>query len=126
MHGVPVDLPISRFVGCTLDQISIGEHQLLFHFSGEGGLGGGSISVEGGWELRDSEGTVIDSAREHAERADYRIHVIISRTVSRFTIDAPRSFTVFFDSQHRLTVYDDSDRYETFSVIPRGETGVHI
>ncbi len=126
MHGVPVDLPISRFVSCTLDQVCIGEHQLQFHFSGEGGLGGGSISVEGGWEMRDSGDTVVDSSLEHSERADYRIHVIISLTASRFTIDAPHSFTLFFDSGHRLTVYDDSDRYETFSVIPRGEAGVYI
>ena len=126
MHGVPVDLPISRFVSCTLDQVCIGEHQLQFHFSGEGGLGGGSISVEGGWGMRDSGDTVVDSSLEHSERADYRIHVIISRTASRFTIDAPHSFTLFFDSGHRFTIYDDSDRYETFSVIPRGEAGVYI
>src|SRR5205807_10427757 len=105
MHGVPVDLPISRFVGCTLDQICIGEHLLQFHLSGEGGLGGGSISVEGCWELRNSGDTLVDSAQEHAERPAYHIHLIISHIVSRFPIDASPSFTLSFDPGPRLTVY---------------------
>jgi hypothetical protein len=126
MHGVPVDLPLARFVGCTLDQICIGEHQLQFHFSGERGVGRGSISVEGSWELRDSKDTLVDSAQEHAERADYRVHVIISRTVSSFSIDVPRSFQLVFNSGHRLTIYDDSEHYESFSVNPAGEAGVYI
>jgi hypothetical protein len=126
MHGVPINLPISCFVSCTLDQVCIGEHQLQFHFSGERGLGGGRISVEGGWELRDSGNTVVDSAREHAERADYRIHLIISRTVCSFTIDAPHSFQLVFDSGHRLTIWDDNEHYESFSVYPAGEASVHI
>jgi hypothetical protein len=126
MHGVPVDLPLTRFVGCTLDQICIGQFQLQFHFSGERGTGGGSISVEGGWDLHDSASSVIDSAMKHFERKQYTLHVLLGRTVSSFSIDAPHSFQLVFDSGHRLTIYDDKEHYETFSVNPAGEAGVYI
>ena len=126
MHGVPADLPLAFLVGCTLDQIGVGQFQLQFHFSGEGGYGGGRVSVEGHWELHDAKGAIVDTAMEHFDRKHYTIHVILGRTVSKFTIDPPRSFTLFFDSGHRLTVYDDDPHYETFSVTPAGEQGVYV
>ena len=41
--------------------------------------------------------------------------------VIRGVIDPPRSFTLFFDSGHALTVFDGSDQYE--SVLIRLESG---
>ena len=126
MHGVPANLPLATFIGCTLDQVCIGQHQLQFHFSGERGAGGGRISVEGGWQLQDAAGAELDGFQEHLDRQHYRIHLVLGRTVSDFSIDAPRSFQLVFDSGHRLTVYDDSERYESFSVTPRGEESVYV
>ena len=125
MHGVPADLPLAAFVGFTLDQICLGQFQVQFHFGGEPGITA-RISVEGGWELRDSSGTEIDHDQEHFDRRDYRLHVLLGRTVSSFTIDAPRSFELAFDSGHRLTVYDDNQHYETFSVHPPGGAEVYV
>ena len=126
MHGVPADLPLAHFVHCSLIQIGIGQFQLQFHFSGEGGVGGGSISVEGGWELRDATGVPIDHAQEHFEHEHYTLHVLLGHSISDLSIDAPRSFQLVFDSGHRLTIYDDNEHYETFSVNPAGQAGVYI
>lgn len=126
MHGVPADLPLQRFVGCTLVQICIGQHELQFHFSGERGYGGGTIQVEGGWELYDSAAVLIDSKRDHFDREHYTVHVVLGSTVSSFSINAPHSCQLVFDNGHRLTIYDDNDHYETFSVCPAGEAGVYI
>jgi hypothetical protein len=98
-----------------LDQICLGQFKFQFHFSGEPGVTA-RISVEGGWELRDSSDTALDQDQEHSERQHYKLHVLLVRTVSSFTIDAPRSFQLVFDSGHRLIVYDDNEHYETFSV----------
>ena len=125
MHGVPADLPLESFVGFTLDHIGIGQFQIQFHFSGEPGVSS-RISVEGGWELRDSTGMEIDHDQEHFDRQQYKLHFILGRTVSSFSIDAPRSFQLVFDSGHRLTVYDDNERYETFSVHPAGGADVYV
>ena len=55
MYGVPVDLDLSFLHGAELIQVCLGQHQLQFHFHPVG-----SISVEGGWELRDAAGVRID------------------------------------------------------------------
>jgi hypothetical protein len=111
MYGVPSDLPLGRFVGFDLNQIALGQFQLQFHFAGAG-----SISAESRWELRGPSGDMVDAACEHTERDCYRVHQVIDVPVVRFCIDAPRSFTLFFSSGHALSIFDDSEQYESFSV----------
>ena len=125
MHGVPVDLPLAAFVGFTLDQICLGQFQIQFHFGGEPGVAA-RILVEGGWELHDSSGSELDHDQEHFDRQHYKLHVLLGRTVSSFTIDAPRSFQLVFDSGHSLTVYDDNTHYETFSVHVPGGPEIYV
>ena len=116
MHGVPSDLPLAPFIGRECNQIALGRFQIQFHFSGTG-----SIYAESRWELRGPTGDLIDSACEHVERETYRIHLIIDVPVVRFAIDPPLCFTLFFESGHALTIFDDSDRYESFSLGLEGE-----
>ncbi len=111
MRGVPANLPLQPFVGQTLIQVSLGEFQLQFHFHEAG-----CISVEGNWQLVDSSGRVVDHAMENKEREVYRVHLLLGMSVSTYTIDPPKSFSLLFSSGHTLTVFDDSDRYESFSV----------
>jgi hypothetical protein len=82
--------------------------------------------VEGGWELRAPDNRLLDSAQEHVDRESYCLHVIIGDTVSRFTIDAPHSFTLFFASGHSLSIFDDSSQYESFSVRIPGEPDIYV
>ena len=96
-----------------------GQFQIQFHFSGEG-----SIFVESRWELRDSTGAILDGACAHTTRESYRVHKIIDVKVARYTIDSPRSCTLYFESGHALTIFDDSEKYESFSV--QLETGASI
>lgn len=67
-------------------------------------------------ELRDPSGAVVDSEQEPSERDVYRIHRILDLSVVAFAIDAPRSFTLVFEPAFRLTVFDDSEQYESFSI----------
>jgi hypothetical protein len=111
MYGVPPDLPLTDFVGKDCNQVALGRFQVQFHFAGAG-----SIYAESRWELRGPAGEIVDSASEHSERDCYRIHKIIDVPVVRFVIDAPSSFTLFFESGYALTIFDDSTQYESFSV----------
>jgi hypothetical protein len=114
MYGVPADLDLSRFKGATLIQLGIGEFQVQFHFQPEC-----CISAEGKWELRDSAGVLIDEAVEtNAERGAYRLHLILGKSVESYSISAPDSFSLRFESGHTLTVFDDSKQYESFSIQP--------
>ena len=121
MYGVPRDLDLSRFVGATLIQLCLGEFQVSFHFQTAGG--GGSegmldVSVVGRWELRDEADRIVDSAGPNSEREAYRLHRLLGHAVVGTEVDAPRSFALRFAGGEELRVFDDSDKYESFSIQP--------
>ncbi len=113
MYGVPADLPLQRFVGDFLCQVCVGMDGIHFRFGQSG-----TISVQGRWELTDSDGKVIDRACDHSERDAYRVHVIFNEDVAEYSIDPPKSFSLTFASGHRLSVYDDTPQYESFQIWP--------
>lgn len=113
MYGVPENLDLSHFIGKKLVQIPIGEFQIQFHFSPFG-----KISVEGGWELVDLKGSVVDQYMENASRSAYHVHRLLGQDVAAFEIDAPRSFSLTFTNGLVLRVFDDSAAYESFSIQP--------
>ena len=115
MHGVPANLDLTAFHGAPLEQIALGEHQIQFRFGAERRT---EIGVEGHWELRGPDGALLDQQMETREREVYRIHVLLSRTVTDSHVNAPRSFALTFDSGHVLRVFDDSTHYESFSIQP--------
>jgi hypothetical protein len=121
MYGVPKDLRLDRLVGREFNFIGLGRFQMQFHISSLV-----AIHVEGRWELRDASEALVDSEQEHAERTAYHIHCIIDVPVTRFTLDAPRSCSLFFESGHKLTIFDDSDQYESFSVHFTGEPSIYV
>lgn len=66
MHGVPEDLGLRHLLGACLTQVCIGKYQLQFHFSA-----GENLLVEGGWQLRDAAGVLLDQGirDDSSERA---------------------------------------------------------
>jgi hypothetical protein len=118
MYGVPKDLPLQRFIGDSICQVALGSHGVHFNFNKAG-----SINVDGGkWQIHDSSGTIVDESIDDdavpSTRQHYRVHVILDSDVTKFEIDAPHSFSLVFSSGHRLTIYDDSPQYESFSIQP--------
>jgi hypothetical protein len=113
MYGVPSDLDLRRFQGDSLIQIALGEWQIQFRFQS-----GTNISVEGHWELKNSSGVLMDKAMENAKRENYKIHCLLGRTVLETMLEAPTSFTLVFDNGMSLTIFDDSEQYESFSIQP--------
>ena len=94
----------------------MGRFQLEFRF-----YNAGRITVEGRWELRDPTGAIVDQSSWDTEeqvlaRDMYRIHKIIDVPVSRYSIDTPRSFTLFFENGYALTIYVDPTGSESFDV----------
>jgi hypothetical protein len=115
MYGVPVDLPLERFIGDALFQICIGRDGLHFVFGRSG-----TISVGGRWELTNASGTMIDCSCETGEREAYRVHTILNQDVANSRIDPPHSFSLTFSKGHRLTVFDDSQQFESCAIEPGG------
>jgi hypothetical protein len=121
MHGVPSDLPLNPFVGREFNQVALGRFQTQFHCSGTG-----SIYVEGRWELRDAGGELIDGWVEHDKRDAYRLHAVIDVPIVGFEVDPPRSFTIVFESGHRLSVFDETPQYEAFSLHLHGQPPMYV
>jgi len=115
MYGVPPDLPLDRFVGRECSLIGIGRFEIRFLFPDAG-----DIYVQGGWEIRDGSGGIVDRSLEHAARNCYRAHVILDSPVQRFVVEPPSSFTLYFENGFSLTIFDDSEQFESFSIQPDG------
>jgi hypothetical protein len=118
VHGVPATLDLTGFHGATLIQIGVAEHTLHFVFQPPLPKPLHYIMVEGSWEVRDSDGAILDQVQEHASRHVYRIHKLLGHDVVGSVVNAPGSFTLRFDSGHQLQVFDDSRQYESFSIQP--------
>ncbi len=117
MYGVPEQLDLAPFVGTTLDCIGLGKYQIQFFFSGDPRTKKNcGVTVEGYWEARDAQSAVIDKAAENDDRDVYRIHRLLSRTVTRTKVNPPESFTLVFDNGWTLTFFDNSSQYESCHV----------
>lgn len=115
MYSVPQNLNLDFLHGAELIQVCLGLHQLQFHF-----YPAGSISVEGGWELRDHAGERIDGRVDRPDRPPYMLHRLLGNRVAGYEVFAPEWFAIRFDSGAVLRVFDDSTQYESFQIEPGG------
>ena len=113
MYGVPPDLDLSFLIGAEVIQVCLGVYQVQLHFHPAA-----SLSIEGGWELRDAAGARIDRRHEGAERPPYQLHRLLGRGVKRVVISAPDWIELHFDGGYTLRVLDDSSDYESFQIQP--------
>jgi hypothetical protein len=114
MYGVPANLDLSRFKNSTLVELGVGQFQMAFIFDPSV-----DILVQGLWQLHDSTGILIDEGagdKSASERDPIRLHAIIGKEVTSSSVNAPASFSLYFDSGHVLTVFDNSSHYESFSI----------
>jgi hypothetical protein len=116
MFGVPADLDLSQLKGDYLTAIQLGQWDLQFGFGS-----GVRICVQGDWQLRDASGKLIDQDVDPpSSREFYRVHLLLQKTVTNFTVNPPRSFTLYFDDGLSLTLFDSSQQFESFQIWPMG------
>src|SRR5579859_1603218 len=125
MYGVPADLPLDCFVDAMLERICLGIHIIHFDFRSLGlpfYAPGSEISVEGKWELKTNTGEIVDSSQRDwkipRDREFYKIHKILGESVTSYEIHPPTHFVLYFKNGFSLTIYDDSEKYESFSIMP--------
>ena len=126
MYGVPEQLDLAAFIGATLDYVGVGKHQVQFVFSGEPRTEKDRVvTAEGYWEMLDGQSVVIDKATKDDNRDCYRIHRLLSHTVTETKVNPPESFMLVFDNGWALTFVDDSSHYETCHIFS-GDGETHI
>ncbi len=113
MFGVPSNLDLKHLIGVECTQICLGLHQVQVHFTKAV-----SLSIEGRWELRDSNGEILDQGKNLKQQECMLLHVIVGRTVVDTRIAAAKSITIVFDNRLVLEVFDSSHEFESFQIQP--------
>jgi hypothetical protein len=115
MNGGPANLDLRFLLDATLVQVCIGPWDVQFHFHPAG-----SIFVQGGWELRDHRGVIVDRSSEvqAAEREPFLVHRLLGLRVASTEVSAPPWLALRFDGGQELRIFDDSDQFESFQIQP--------
>jgi hypothetical protein len=128
MYGVPTDLDLSVFQGAKLTQLRILAGGMVY-FEFDDLAPQGEIGVEGRWLIQAADGRRVESTREgeviESPAGDLRggaalLLRVVGRVVTAWRVEPPTSFTLVLDDGSTLTVFDDSDRLESFCIYPLG------
>lgn len=107
MHGLPNNLDLSFFVGKELIQACFGEHNLVLHFAGEISVG---VTSEVGVG---SPGGACETAEDFRLLAA-PILALLGQSVVAARREGEGTLCLRFAGRVELTLFDDSDEYESY------------
>jgi hypothetical protein len=110
MYGLPDDLDLSFFVGTTLIQLGMGEHQIAFALHPDVGL-----SVESTMRLTNPEGETVTIDEDYRVTAGVLLP-LISHDVQRATRTASGALRLEWSNGAALEIDDDSEHYESYTI----------
>ena len=111
MYGVPESMDLRPLHGAELTHVGLGEYQVQLNFHPAGYL-----SIEGWWELRAADGTVIDRSEPAPRGNPYHFHRLLGQKVTGSELSPPDWLALRFERGEVLRVYDDKPNYESFTV----------
>lgn len=111
MYGLAKDTDLAAFVGCELEVVSIGLHQVNLIFDGLRQIG---ISIEGGYAVSDSHGeqTRYSAARDGASS----LAALLGVKVEDARVEAHGTTALLFADGSAITVYDSESHYESYQI----------
>lgn len=115
MFGVAEDLDLSGLVDKTLHGISVGAQQLELAFDDDW-----SVFLQGPWQLEASTGQVTEGTRENLLLTVDNLKPLVGGIVEFAAPMPPNRITLEFGMRGRLTLIDDSELVESFSIEPIG------
>lgn len=110
MYGLPEDLDLSFFVGTTLIQLGMGEHQIAFVLHPDVRL-----SVGSRMRLTDPEGETVTIDEDYRETAGVLLP-LISHEVERASRTPSGALRMEWSHGAALEVDDDSDQFESYTI----------
>jgi hypothetical protein len=122
VYGVPPDLNLEPFVGARLINIGLGLSNTLFVFEVKP-LEYAEINTEGCWEVVNQSGRVVSiRSREDGSRDEAGVTLqltdLLGRRVITTALSPPESLDLHLTGDVRLRFYDDSDQFESMTIIP--------
>lgn len=100
MTGIPADLDLSSLVNAEVERVCLGAWQIEIQFNS-----GASITMNGGWDLSDDTGQIIDQSSDVVRERPFQLHRLLQRIVTKTEIDSPLSLTLHFTWGLVLRVY---------------------
>lgn len=135
MYGFPADLDLDFLAAKELTLVSFDQYSLYLTLTTvvPGGTGASSgsgiddwkhlaanpdaqLQLSGGWCLRDDEGKLLDERTEHGKREVFRLHPLLGCAVDRCELISSTQCDIVFSAGFRLSIFDDSKEYETFTI----------
>jgi hypothetical protein len=110
MYGLPDDLDLSFFVGTSLIQLGMGEHQIIFVLHPDVRL-----SVGSRMRLANLDGDVVAIDEDYRETAGVLLP-LISHDVQSASRTSSGALRLEWSNDAALEVDDDSDQYESYTI----------
>jgi hypothetical protein len=116
MYGLPPETDLAFLVGSRLEQVAIGENEIIFRFELSV-----SINVQGDFSIG-PEGSEVDfeSSRAAADRAA----ALLSHVVAEESHTLAGDLVLKFDNGILLTIRDSSKQYESYEIRRGDETWI--
>jgi hypothetical protein len=131
MKRFPQDLDLSYLLGRQLTSIGIDQFSLRLFLNAEvlsadrrpSGIldnvvmdSAVFIGIGGSWTLTDQTGAIVDEWMEHFDRKSYQIHVLLGLKLLGYAVPSATTLTLQFEKRFSLSIFDDSDMYETLQI----------
>ncbi len=107
---------IDHFIGAELIEVSIVQFNLLFSFETEK-QPNIHINIEGTWCI-EKDGQLFDEGDAQKHKESIKAHCLLGHKIISYKTPTPESLEIQFDGNSILTIYDNSDQYESCSISP--------
>ena len=108
MYGLPKDFDATRFVGCTLEQVSFSANTV--HLSFEERV---SITIESSFSHSSSENSGC-SELMRVPPSESRLMQLVGKRIEHAQGDEDGTLTLRFSNDHILVCHDDLPMYEAY------------
>ena len=115
MFGVAEDLELSGLKGKKLTRLAVSEERVELGFEDDW-----RVTIECTWRLEHGRDVVAVGGREHLLEEIDKLNVLVGAPVSAIEARPPDRIVLQFPDNRTLTVIDDSDILESFSIDPIG------
>lgn len=105
MNGFPPGTSLEFFTGCRLNQICVGERELILHFDPP-------VTLFLACEFVLDQGQRTMAAPESASL----LFAILGKKATRARQVGPGDIAIEFESGHLLTVYDSETQFESYHI----------
>jgi hypothetical protein len=111
MYGLPQDTDLTAFIGCELDLVSIGLHQVNLSFDRLRGIG---MTVEGHYAV--SGPSQAQTRYSAAPAGAGALVALLGSRVTDAQVFADGTTTVLFADRGAVTIYDSEAHYESYQI----------